>query len=140
MTTSTGARTSESTILRDIEDVVAEILGEFAQKPDQSPLSIVKSVVKDVVKGALLGAFQGVIEAVTSLFRSGRVVVLEHMVGIIGQIERLLLQAIAAMARLLGRLGEGSGGPAATAESGEDEDRGRREDMEPARRERMGSS
>ncbi len=146
MTSSTSVRTDSPYLLRDIEDVVADVLGEFVQEPNQSLRSIVKTVVKEAVKGATLGAFQGLLEAVTSLLRSGGVAVVDYVISILQRIQQLLLQALEAMRRLVRRLSGRYIDEATSAEVDEvdevDEvgDHDSKGDMAPAGRERIGRS
>jgi len=151
MTSPSGARSSGSYVLEDIQDVVTGLLGEFVQESDRSLRSIAKTAVKEVVKGALLGALQGLVEAVGSLFRSARAAVFDYIAGIVHRVQLLLLEALR---QLLRRIRERKSGEIASAEFDEDEARFGKdetwldedearyssEDMEPAGRERMEAS
>ncbi|HEX2073976.1 MAG TPA: hypothetical protein VHF92_09340 [Geodermatophilus sp.] len=140
MTSSTSVRSDSPYLLQDIQDVLADVLGEFVQEPGRSLRSIVTTVVKEAVIGATIGAFQGLLEGVTSLLRSAGAAVLDHAISLLQRIQRLLLQALEAIRQLVRRLSGRYVDEATSAEIDEVGDPDSEGDMEPAARARIGRS
>lgn len=140
MTSSTSVRSDSPYLLQDIQDVLADVLGEFVQEPGRSLRSIVTTVVKEAVIGATIGAFQGLLEGVTSLLRSAGAAVLDNVISMLQRIQQLLLQALEAIRQLVRRLSGRYVDEATSAEIDEVGDPDSEGDMEPAARARIGRS